>query len=449
MTALRLVIARTAAVIRCAGIAYVAVQVVIWHSFYAADRWRLAGPIAAVAWAFAAVAYLRRRWPPWQLAGLDAGVYMALALGAGWCVPSAIRGDPASWLFIVVASQLIVPAWFAPAAVSAPLAVGSAAAYWAGVTVTSAASSAGTRLAAVGALVLVAVAAAHRYARRMLYRRATGADVALAQADRDSAEQYVVLSRNIERREHERLLHDTVLNTLTALARAGGGNTRGVVGRCRHDVALMEYVLGNPGAPDGQAARLYGGLLAAIEAVAAEMRARGMDVHVNVVDRVPAGAGLGGDAAVPAGAAAVPAVPVPVAVAMARAVREALANVAAHAGTGEAWVEVCPAAPGGDVTAPGGDVTAPDGLQVTVRDAGAGFDPARVDPARLGLRRSIIERIADRDGRASITSAPGEGTLVSLCWPAPAQTSSAQNSPAQPSLDGAAGRAAGRVSPPC
>jgi len=37
MTALRLVIARTAAVIRCAGIAYVAVQVIIGHAFDAAD----------------------------------------------------------------------------------------------------------------------------------------------------------------------------------------------------------------------------------------------------------------------------------------------------------------------------------------------------------------------------------------------------------------------------
>ena len=36
--------------------------------------------------------------------------------------------------------------------------------------------------------------------------------------------------------------------------------------------------------------------------------------------------------------------PVPVAVAIAHATREALANVAAHAGTGEAWVTVSPLA---------------------------------------------------------------------------------------------------------
>ena len=90
---------------------------------------------------------------------------------------------------------------------------------------------------------------------------------------------------------------------------------------------------------------------------------------------------------------------------MAHAVREALANVASHAGTSEAWIEVGPAEEGG--------------LRVTVRDEGAGFDPARVGPGRLGLRRSIVERIADQGGQVSVTSAPGEGTVVSLRWAAP------------------------------
>jgi signal transduction histidine kinase len=55
---------------------------------------------------------------------------------------------------------------------------------------------------------------------------------------------------------------------------------------------------------------------------------------------------------------------------------------------------------------------------VTVRDAGTGFDPAKVDQARLGLRRSITERVADCGGHASVWSAPGRGTVVRLSWPA-------------------------------
>ena len=55
-----------------------------------------------------------------------------------------------------------------------------------------------------------------------------------------------------------------------------------------------------------------------------------------------------------------------------------------------------------------------------VRDYGTGFDRARVDQARLGLRRSITERIADCGGQAAIWSEPGRGTAVRLSWPAPA-----------------------------
>ncbi len=54
-----------------------------------------------------------------------------------------------------------------------------------------------------------------------------------------------------------------------------------------------------------------------------------------------------------------------------------------------------------------------------MRDAGAGFDPARVHPARLGLRRSIVERMADWGGQALVRSAPGEGTTVTLRWTGP------------------------------
>ena len=53
------------------------------------------------------------------------------------------------------------------------------------------------------------------------YQRASRADRALVAADQDARDQFVILSRTVERREHDRLLHDTVLNTLTAVARSG------------------------------------------------------------------------------------------------------------------------------------------------------------------------------------------------------------------------------------
>jgi chemotaxis protein histidine kinase CheA len=41
-----------------------------------------------------------------------------------------------------------------------------------------------------------------------------------------------------------------------------------------------------------------------------------------------------------------------------------------------------------------------------------------VEPERLGVRRSITERVEDWGGSASVQSAPGEGTTVCLSWPA-------------------------------
>jgi signal transduction histidine kinase len=392
MTTLRSIIARLASVVRCAGIAYIAVQVALWPSFYTADPWRLTGPVAATAWAAVVTVRLRRNWPAPRFACLDSAVYLALALTAEGCVPPAVRDHAYSWLVIVMSSQLIVPAWYAPAVLAVPLALASPAAYLAGL---ARMPGAGSRMTAAAAILLIMVAAVHSYGRRTLYPRAAAADAALDEADRTAREQYVVLSRHIERREHERLLHDTVLNTLTALARAGPGepgDVAGAVNRCRQDVILIEAALRDPD-PDGSTAG-PGDLAGGVRGVAAEMRARGLDVHVTVTGGVPA-------------------IPAPVVTALANATREALANVAAHAGTADAWVEVSRIEPDGKA-GPG-----EDGARVTVRDRGAGFDLARVDRARLGLRRSITERVADCGGHASVWSAPGQGTVIQLSWPGP------------------------------
>jgi signal transduction histidine kinase len=416
-TTLRSVVGRLALVVRCAAITYIAVQVAIWYPFYTAHPWRFAGPAAAVAWAAAVIAYLHRHTPAPLFACADSAVYLAFALGGEGLMPPVIRGAAFSWLVISMSCQLLVPAWYAPAVYWVPLAVVAPVAYWVGAQ--AAGASIRTMMAAVS--LLIVVAGIHSYGRRELYGRAVAADAALDQADRAAGEQYVALSVNIERREHERLLHDTVLNTLTALTRADGENVAEVVSRCRRDVALIEAALSDPddqdpGDQDRAAPR--GNLVAGIQAVAAEMRTRGLNVHVEIT----------GDGT--------PAVPAPVAAAISNAAREALSNVAAHAGTPDAWVEVSLAGPDETGTPPDGigtppgrgrtplaaSAAAPGRLRVTVRDRGTGFDPARVDRARLGVRRSIVERTADCGGRASIWSAPGQGTTVSICWPETAET---------------------------
>ncbi|HWJ09047.1 MAG TPA: ATP-binding protein, partial [Nocardioides sp.] len=81
------------------------------------------------------------------------------------------------------------------------------------------------------------------------------------------------------------------------------------------------------------------------------------------------------------------------------AAREATTNAAKHAGVArvDVYAEITPA-----------------GIDVFVRDRGAGFDPAATPEDRLGVRRSIIDRMERHGGRAEIRSAPGEGTEVRL-----------------------------------
>jgi len=85
------------------------------------------------------------------------------------------------------------------------------------------------------------------------------------------------------------------------------------------------------------------------------------------------------------------------------ATREAITNAAKHSGVGVV-----------DVYA---EATA-TGVEVFVRDRGAGFDPEHVAEDRHGVRSSIIDRMERHGGTASVRSTPGEGTEVRIALPA-------------------------------
>ncbi|HUA27618.1 MAG TPA: PspC domain-containing protein [Streptosporangiaceae bacterium] len=59
----------------------------------------------------------------------------------------------------------------------------------------------------------------------------------------------------------------------------------------------------------------------------------------------------------------------------------------------------------------------PDEVSLFVRDRGKGFDPEAVPADRKGLAESIHARMTRRGGEASIRSAVGQGTEVSLTMP--------------------------------
>ena len=149
MTVLGTIITRVVVIVRGIASAEIVVQVLIWHSFYLASPWLLWGPVAAAAWGVTTMAYLRRHRPSWQLVCVDTAVYAGLAFGAAWCVPTAIRGEAGSWLFIMVTAQAIAPVWFAPRAL--PLAIAPGIAFAAGTALAPAASlvTASPRRAAV------------------------------------------------------------------------------------------------------------------------------------------------------------------------------------------------------------------------------------------------------------------------------------------------------------
>jgi signal transduction histidine kinase len=93
--------------------------------------------------------------------------------------------------------------------------------------------------------------------------------------------------------------------------------------------------------------------------------------------------------------------PVPVGQALLGATHEALANVAKHAGVQQVVVRAA---------------SVDRGVEITVRDHGGGFDPDR--PAGgFGIAESIVGRMRDVGGRATVWSAPGRGTRVTLWGP--------------------------------
>ncbi len=185
--------------------------------------------------------------------------------------------------------------------------------------------------------------------------------------------------RSEERSDMAAHLHDSVLQTLTLIQRhADDAPGRARMLARRQERELRAWLFDERAPVDGRP----GHLLAALEALVTEVE----DTHEVEVDLV-----VVGDTVLDRRLEGLVA-----------ALREAAHNAAHHAGVAEVdvYVEV-----------------EPDRVSAFVRDRGRGFDLASVEPGRLGVRESIIARMARVGGRADVHSTVGEGTEIALDLP--------------------------------
>ncbi len=178
-----------------------------------------------------------------------------------------------------------------------------------------------------------------------------------------------------EARNHEhRLLHDSALQTLEAMA-SYDLDPNELRRQARKEAAALRRAIEGEG-------RESTGLVARLQELTEESAARGLKVELITIE-------VDDD-------------PEPlVAEALCDAAREALTNAAKHAGVSRVVMRA---------------VSGRDGVELTVRDQGIGFDSSEGKKG-FGVENSIVERMASVGGRAEIFSAPGRGTRIALWAP--------------------------------
>jgi signal transduction histidine kinase len=192
---------------------------------------------------------------------------------------------------------------------------------------------------------------------------------------RDLAAERRARIRSEERAEVAAQVHDSVLQTLTLIQRSASDPDEVLRLARTEERALRRWLYTPVGDPEST-------FVAALEAVVGEVEAS----YACVVELVHVG-DLPRDDRVDA---------------LVAAAREAVVNAAKHAGGTVSVYAECTS----------------DGAEVFVRDRGAGFDPATVPDDRLGLRESVVARMARAGGTATVRSVRDEGTEVALVLPA-------------------------------
>lgn len=215
----------------------------------------------------------------------------------------------------------------------------------------------------------------------MFRQVAAGVDEARAQAVEGYASAAAASAAEEERVAMAALMHDSVLAALIAAERAVGVRERTLA------VAMAREALTRLANTEASIAQEGSDAPVSREQIVAEMRRtlseQGVDAVVEERGTVSAE------------------VPGKVARAMVLAARQAIGNALAHAG-GHGLHIIAESA-------------AADRLSIMVLDAGPGFDPEAIGEDRLGIRASIVARMAAVAGTSRIVS-DADGTTVVLTW---------------------------------
>ncbi|TDD36586.1 ATP-binding protein [Actinomadura sp. KC06] len=365
---MHLPVGRFVVALRCGGVAVAGLAAALNDDPGVSRGWQAAvfGVLAAWAAFFSLVA-LRRELTFPLVAGDALVVGAALALQDRLISREAVL-DETTWGVMLAGTALFVVQTTMRPAAGVPLVVLIIAAYVAGAP----AVTSFVRALIAEALVIGAVMA-------LLRRGGRRADEAIRERDRDRLRAMVEAARRADERHQRVQLHDSVLAVLTMV---GSGAVRTDTPGLRRAAARALDVLTDSAGPPPASGRDVD-LMAALAELAATM-APDLEVDLDLDGEPPVE------------------LPEPVGLAIVGAAREALRNVRRHANVTRAAVRVHHR----------------DGtVSVEITDRGAGFDMARVPGTRLGIRRSIVERMGLVGGAAEVTSRPSAGTKVALRWP--------------------------------
>lgn len=213
----------------------------------------------------------------------------------------------------------------------------------------------------------------------------------IAEVGRAHEAERIASELEAQQRQDARVLHDTVLATLSLLAHSGVGvGVSALRQQAGDDARLLRQL--RLGAPlDAGSTAIFSPdsddddvLSTTFESVRQRFARMGLDVNWHGAGQL--------------------ALPRETLDALLGALGECLENVRRHSGVSEA-----------DVTVTDDDRT----VRAMVTDAGSGFEPEAVERGRLGYAESVVGRLHTVGGRARIFSSPGSGTTVMLEVPKP------------------------------